>query len=378
MIEAAKTDTSIPLAVTVSKNGPATGLTAVVALRDGSSLTSYLDYADSTFKTSGWITRQAALTEIAGAGVYALSGGLDATAVTNFPAGVDTFLAEFDITGSTKAVAQEEVYFRDAMVVENADAVWDETRAAHVTVGSMGEFQANIDAKSSDIETDTADIQTRLPAALAGGRMDSDVGNMQAGTIDAAAIATDAVDADALAADAVSEIQSGLGTLAGQVSITVDIAAVQADTDDIQTRLPASLVSGRMDSDVGNMQTGTVNAAALATDAVDEIVDGTWDESVAAHVASGSFGELLDITKSLAGRTNTVIDGGPGTPDVVTNTTGFTTFARIRVFATSGAADAATKGAADGDDSEIFRGTWTGVPLATALHRLTSLTGRET
>lgn len=56
------------------------------------------------------------------------------------------------------------------------------------------------------IQADTEDIQTRLPAALVSGRMDS---NMQAaanGVITAAVIATGAIDADALAADAVAEI----------------------------------------------------------------------------------------------------------------------------------------------------------------------------
>lgn len=39
-------------------------------------------------------------------------------------------------------------------------------------------------------------------------------------------------------------------------SISADIAAVQADTDNLQTRIPAALVSGRMDASVGAYQTG--------------------------------------------------------------------------------------------------------------------------
>lgn len=57
-------------------------------------------------------------------------------------------------------------------------------------------------------------------------------------------------------------------------SISADIAAVQADTDNIQTRIPAALVSGRMDSSVGAMATDTLTAAALAADAVAEIQSG--------------------------------------------------------------------------------------------------------
>jgi hypothetical protein len=60
--------------------------------------------------------------------------------------------------------------------------------------------------KATDVETDTADIQARLPAALVSGRIDASVGAVAANAITAAAIATGAIDADALAADAVTEI----------------------------------------------------------------------------------------------------------------------------------------------------------------------------
>ena len=67
-------------------------------------------------------------------------------------------------------------------------------------------------AALATVQADTDDIQTRLPAALVGGRIDASVGAMAAGTVTAAAVATDAIDADALAASAVTEIQAGLAT----------------------------------------------------------------------------------------------------------------------------------------------------------------------
>lgn len=57
-------------------------------------------------------------------------------------------------------------------------------------------------------------------------------------------------------------------------SISADIAAVQADTDNIQTRLPAALVSGRMDASVGAMATDVITSTALAASAVTEIQAG--------------------------------------------------------------------------------------------------------
>lgn len=54
-------------------------------------------------------------------------------------------------------------------------------------------------------------------------------------------------------------------------NLPTDIANVQSDTDDIQTRLPAALVGGAMDGDVSNIQTNVIDADALNVDAVQEI-----------------------------------------------------------------------------------------------------------
>ena len=71
-------------------------------------------------------------------------------------------------------------------------------------------------------------------------------------------------------------------------------AAIQADTDNIQTRLPAALVGGRMDVSVGAMEAGVFTASALATDAGAEIADAVWDEAIAGHLAAGSTGLALN------------------------------------------------------------------------------------
>lgn len=53
-------------------------------------------------------------------------------------------------------------------------------------------------------------------------------------------------------------------------TIAADISVVQADTDDIQTRIPAVLVGGRMDSSVGAMAAGVITATAIASNAIDD------------------------------------------------------------------------------------------------------------
>lgn len=54
------------------------------------------------------------------------------------------------------------------------------------------------------------------------------------------------------------------------------VASVQADTDNIQTRLPAALVSGRMDSSVGAMAADVLTAAATAADFGTEVGTAVW------------------------------------------------------------------------------------------------------
>jgi hypothetical protein len=166
-----------------------------------------------------------------------------------------------------------------------ADAVWDEARAGHVAAGSFGEGVASVQGNV-----------TGSVASVTGA-----VGSVAAGGITAASIATDAIDSDAIAASAVTEIQSGLATAAA-------VAAVQADTDDLQTRIPATLNGGRMRSHVEAIDAGTITAAvvatgaidadALATDAVNEIVDQVWEEQIGDH--SGTVGSTAEALADAA------------------------------------------------------------------------------
>lgn len=94
-----------------------------------------------------------------------------------------------------------------------------------------------------------------------GGNVTGSIGSIATGGIVAGSYAVDAITSAALSNGAVAEIQSGLATAAAQ-------ATLQADTDDIQTRLPAALVSGRIDASVGAMAANTLTATAIAADAI--------------------------------------------------------------------------------------------------------------
>ncbi|MGI0011409.1 MAG: hypothetical protein ACREAE_08420 [Nitrosopumilaceae archaeon] len=154
---------------------------------------------------------------------------------------------------------------------------------------------------AGDIIADTNDIQVRLPAALISGRIDASVGAMAAGVVTAAAVATNAIDADALAADAVIEIQAGLATSAA-------LATVQTDTDDIQARLPAALVGGRMASNaevVGDKTEYTLSAAGI---------DSIWDEVVEGAATVRQF--LRGFASAMFGKSNSHQSGTPKYRDI--------------------------------------------------------------
>ena len=80
-----------------------------------------------------------------------------------------------------------------------------------------------------------------------------DAAAIASNAITAAKIATDAIGSAQLAASAVTEIQTGLAT-------TANVAAVEADTQDIQTRLPAALTGdGLLPVDVKQINDAVVN-----------------------------------------------------------------------------------------------------------------------
>lgn len=120
--------------------------------------------------------------------------------------------------------------------------------------------------------------------------------------------------------------------------------------------------------DVKAMEANTLTASALATDAVTEIQTGL------ATVANQTT--IINATDSLEASmvtVNTKLDVLAGLMHQngrVDNTTyaasGFMTSARLRVFASAAACNAATDGAADGADGETMRFTITSVEEGTA------------
>jgi len=99
-IRADRRSPNVALSVIVSPTAPAAA-SAVVAIRDETSpqtpLPLYLDFADLTFKTVGWATRQAAMTALGG-NEFALDGGLNVAGFTNLPPTTISLAAVYGVT----------------------------------------------------------------------------------------------------------------------------------------------------------------------------------------------------------------------------------------------------------------------------------------
>lgn len=214
---------------------------------------------------------------------------------------------------------------------------------------------ASISADIAGVQSDTDNIQTRLPAALVSGRMDSSIGAVQtgaitaggfaAGAIDAAAIATDALGALELAAGAAAEVATAvrteLATELGRIDVAVSTRASQTSVDTIDDYVDTEVAAIKTDTaaikaktdnlpsdpaDASDIATafGTVTSALSAIDtalgalpSAAENADAVWEEAVADHSGTaGSTAEALAAIKAYADRTvlrGTVAAGGTTT-----------------------------------------------------------------
>ena len=202
------------------------------------------------------------------------------------------------ITTGTVGGASVVGYVVGSFSIEKRSAVMPTTAARTLDVSATGEAGldwANIGSPTTAQNLSATNIDVdQVVASVSGavGSVTGAVGSVAAGGITAASIATGAVDADALAADAVAEIADGVwdedatghqtqgsfGQVIGDSGLDTDtiwglananldaavssrassaaLTTVQSDTDDIQTRLPAALIGGRMDSSVGAYAAG--------------------------------------------------------------------------------------------------------------------------
>jgi hypothetical protein len=208
-----------------------------------------------------------------------------------------------------------------SMVAGNGTPMIDAQSGANVGL-NIRHYSGGIELKglsgtsSTSVETDgqvvfNATNTTTAPVTIRGNCTVTDNATMTAVTegarLDRDAIA-DAVTDEALSGHttagtvgkAISDIDTATGT-----DIPATITTLQADTDDIQTRLPAALVNSRMDC--------TMDATGFEDAAVDKV----WDELMAGHVTSDSAGEVMNDWQD-GGRLDLLLDAIKVITDAIT------------------------------------------------------------
>jgi hypothetical protein len=155
---------------------------------------------------------------------------------------------------------------------------------------------------ATDVETDTADIQSRLPAALVSGRIDASVGAMAANVMTAAAAA----------ADLTTELQSGLATAASITALNnLSAAQVNAEVDTALADVGlTTTITGRIDAAVS---TRLATAGYTVPPTVAAIADGVWEEDLTDHSGTaGSTAEALGAAGSAGDPWSTALPGAYG------------------------------------------------------------------
>ncbi|HET9893220.1 MAG TPA: hypothetical protein VFQ42_22270 [Mycobacterium sp.] len=295
-------------------------------------------------RTIGWSVKQHvgdvnALTAGSGAVTSIQSGLATSTAVSSIQADTDDIQtrlpAALDGSGFMKAGVQSIVAGAitaasiASSAITAAKFATDAVDANALAASAVAEIQSGLATSSSiaSIQADTDDIQARLPTALDGsGNMKAAVQSIVTGAVTASSIAasaitsakfaTDAIDSNALAASAVAEIQTGLATSSSLSSVSTQVAGVQADTDDIQTRLPASLDgSGFIKASVQSLVSGAITS--IATGVLAGVVEtGFTVQSVLQIVGAAAGGVLTGLSTS-----NPVFKSLNGLKNRITGTT---------------------------------------------------------
>lgn len=151
-----------------------------------------------------------------------------------------------------------------------------------------------------NLQTDLNDIQTRLPATLVSGRIDSSVGAMAAAVLTAAAIAANAITATKIATAAITNAKFAAGA--------IDAAAIAANAIAEAKIATGAIIAAKFGA-------GAIDAASLNADAVDKIRDGILPTQNVAFsnipfIFVAASDHVTPVTSATGSAVTRSIDGG--------------------------------------------------------------------
>lgn len=193
------------------------------------------------------------------------------------------------------------------------------TRLGAPAGASVSADMAAVKAETATILADTNDIQTRLPAALVSGRMDSSVGAMAANVLTAAAINADAITAAKVAADVGTEIGTAVWA-----TTTRELTALDEDntTIDINNTAIGSVV-GTVGSVTGNVGGNVAGSVASVTAMVTANVIQISGDSGAADNLETAFDNTAGPVRWLSIIDQGFVQSGSGTSVVIRSAAAF-------------------------------------------------------
>jgi hypothetical protein len=156
---------------------------------------------------------------------------------------------------------------------------WSKVTSATSTVNLSGTTIKT----ATDVETDTQDIQSRLPAALVSGRMDVSVGAAAANSITAASLAADA------GPEIAAAVRTELATELGRIDATIGSRSSHSAADVWQvgtrtlTAFSFSVTVGTNNDKLGySLATAPLDASGTAA--------AVWGAVMASYTTAGTFG----------------------------------------------------------------------------------------
>lgn len=176
------------------------------------------------------------------------------------------------------------------------------TAGGAVTAGTVSDKTGY--SLTQSFPTNFSSLSITAGGAVTAGTVSDKTGySLSTGSITTATFGAGAIDANALATDAVNEIADGVwdeatsghttaGTYGGRIlratnsNVEVQVTGSNHVAADVHEFQPAVITSG-------DFAAGAINANALATDAVNEIADGVWDEVLSGHLTAGTTGKAL-------------------------------------------------------------------------------------
>lgn len=274
-------DTSVGITDFVSRNGvPQSGETVVLAIADPDVAGSWLDFNDSTFKTSGWTTRTVTMTE-------------DAT---------EAGLYKYVWNSATAVTTERRVVAHTSIASGNNRSQWARDLWFQNIVAEIDANEAKLDIIDSNVDAILVDTGTTLPAQITGietsinANVDAAETSINANIDSAesailAAISGLVIPSAAAIADAVwDELLAGH---AGAGSAGAALSDVLTDTG---TTLPAQIsgIETSINANVDAAEAAILAAiAALSIPTVGAIADAVWDEVMAGHITAGTAGLFM-------------------------------------------------------------------------------------